>query len=359
MKTESLRTWLGLPPGPWPPDDRTLLGMPAGPTTAIDVETRAMAQMDKLRPYQLTSPDVVTEGMNRLAQAMIALSDEANRRASVGGILGPATPKRFAPPLSKPAPKRDDAADLILDADQLNPAPQSSAATNHPGLEPEVMDAEVLDAEVLDAEVLGQPDIPLIRTDAPRANPRPKSVAVPAIVVQAPPGATYNPAERRKGYHDLVSLRKLVLAWEKLQPYVASPSEPLDTPAAIFGYLQAAQDCRERLMNRRHLRLWFTKHGRIVLGVIRNPVGMTVLRELQPKQRKRLALDWAHATAALYGYREGLREELRSTRPKSYSRKLLRELRFWMRDNPEWLLGCAAAVVLGIGLIRTILKPSS
>ena len=85
MDAGLLRTWLGLPPGPWPPGDREILGLADGPADPATVELRALAQMDRLRPHQLRYPELVTEGMNRLAQAMIALT--------AGGDTGTAPPK--------------------------------------------------------------------------------------------------------------------------------------------------------------------------------------------------------------------------------------------------------------------------
>ena len=74
MNTALILPGLNLPPGPWPPEERALLGLPAGPVDPIRAETNALARMELLRPHQLKHPEVVTEGMNRLAQALIALT---------------------------------------------------------------------------------------------------------------------------------------------------------------------------------------------------------------------------------------------------------------------------------------------
>jgi hypothetical protein len=66
----------------------------------MEVETRALAQMERLRPHQLVQADLVTEGMNRLAQALISLTDEVNRSS---------TPVKAEASLSE----------LVLDADRL------------------------------------------------------------------------------------------------------------------------------------------------------------------------------------------------------------------------------------------------
>ncbi len=76
MDPALLRTWLGLPPGaPWPPDPHALLGLPPGPVAPADAEARALDRMDRLRPHQLLHPELVTEGMTRLAQALITFTE--------------------------------------------------------------------------------------------------------------------------------------------------------------------------------------------------------------------------------------------------------------------------------------------
>ena len=82
MDTNLLCSWLGLPPGPWPPGDRALLGLPDGPADAADAERRALALMARLRPHQLVHPELVTEGMNRLAQALLAVTATASARTN-------------------------------------------------------------------------------------------------------------------------------------------------------------------------------------------------------------------------------------------------------------------------------------
>ncbi|HEY8504987.1 MAG TPA: hypothetical protein VIL46_10420, partial [Gemmataceae bacterium] len=80
MKLDLLRDWLKLPPGPWPPDHFTLLGLPRGGGDIDQVEQSALERMELLRRYQIRHPEEVTEGMNRLARAMICLTDPAARR---------------------------------------------------------------------------------------------------------------------------------------------------------------------------------------------------------------------------------------------------------------------------------------
>ncbi|MCS7271004.1 MAG: hypothetical protein NZ703_07960 [Gemmataceae bacterium] len=87
-----LRQWLHLEPdGPWPPSTADLLGLTPAEAAAPQtlgwtvLEARVLERMDWLRPYQLKYPELVTEGMNRLAQALL---------------------EALAPPQPSPAPPR-------------------------------------------------------------------------------------------------------------------------------------------------------------------------------------------------------------------------------------------------------------
>src|SRR5262245_25493538 len=128
-----LRSWLGLVPGPWPPDHYTLLGLAPGPTNSASIEQVVLARMDSLRPHQLLHPDLVTEGMNRLAQALICLTDSAARAAydaeqAFASKPAPAAGSTEAPkPLVSPEP---DPAPLPLLFDEPampEPAPPDTA----------------------------------------------------------------------------------------------------------------------------------------------------------------------------------------------------------------------------------------
>lgn len=76
MDVALLKDWLGLPESSgWPPDPHVLLGLPPGPADPAAAESRALDRMDTLRAYQLLHPELVTEGMTRLAQALITVTD--------------------------------------------------------------------------------------------------------------------------------------------------------------------------------------------------------------------------------------------------------------------------------------------
>src|SRR5436309_2744743 len=77
---------LGVSPDRWPPDHYALLGLPVGEVDAAAVEERVLARMERLRKYQLAQPDAVTDAMNRLAQALVCLSDPVTKQAYDAGL---------------------------------------------------------------------------------------------------------------------------------------------------------------------------------------------------------------------------------------------------------------------------------
>ncbi len=335
MNTGLLREWLSLPAGDWPPDDRAILGLAPGPLTAVDVETRALAQMERLRPHQLKHADLVTEGMNRLAQALIALTDEANRATR---------------PAAKPA---DDLADLVLDADRLPGAKPATTSTASVVLEAEVVSA----APKMADRVARKPRKPRAPKAKPKPAPKPAAPAEPPVSVPeaepVPPGTIYRPEERRKGYAELVALRRLLGNWERLQPYFAAPSEPLATPSAVFGFVDSVRECRRSVAVDGDL-AWFGEHGQLVLALVRNPLALPIFRELLRGQRQELATDWARTTARLRACYRGLRSELKATKPKRKWGATLRDAERWLRANPEWLMGLLLLVAVVLAFVRTV-----
>src|SRR5262245_11104319 len=82
MNQDILCSWLGLPKSSWPPDPWTLLGLPQGAHEPGRIEERVHDRMTKLRHYQLSFPEEATEGMNRLAEAFITVTQACMPKAA-------------------------------------------------------------------------------------------------------------------------------------------------------------------------------------------------------------------------------------------------------------------------------------
>lgn len=340
MNTDLLCEWLSLPVGNWPPDDRVLLGLPPGPLTALDVETRALAQMERLRPHQLVHADLVTEGMNRLAQALISLTDEAKRQNQ--------------PPAAKSSLKNElELDDLQLDASEISGPPKP----------PMILEAEVISTKVpkmSDRLATRQSKKAKARTQKTRRK-RKEKLEAPIDVPELepiPPGSVSVPGERRQGYAKLVALRRLLKCWEELQPYLAAPSESLETPATVFGFVDAMRSCR-RCVAVDGDRAWFEEHGQIVLALVKNPLALSIFRSLLLGQRQALATDWARSTAHLRAYYKGLRREMNSTKPRRKWGATLRGLGSAIRSNPEWIMATLLVVAIVTAFVRNVSRTSS
>jgi hypothetical protein len=348
MDTNLLRTWLGLPPGPWPPADRELLRFGLEPVSPADVELRALEQMEKLRPHQLVHPDLVTEGMNRLAQALITLTSTVapavgQRPGGGGNTLPPASPP------ARPKPRRS----------RRQPKPQTSAhegvtLTAPTGVEHDV----VFEAEPVAADKAVPPEPGVFRAPAVLTKEAIVSDEIPRPTAVAKRHKRFAiPAHRRDGFATLARLRKLLGGMEKLRPFFADPGERLVTPLRVFEYIRAVRAFRDEV-NGGGRSGWPAPHGRLVLTVVGHPLSLTVFRELVPSQRHAVAADWAMTHTELSGDYALLRRYLTETKPSRGWRRRLRKASGWLRGNPEWLLVVAASTAFVAAVVRTALWPS-
>src|SRR5262245_38468723 len=102
MSDELICTWLGLPPGTWPPDHYTLLGLPPGEADLDRIEQHVHERLERVRRYQLAHPELVGEAMNRLAQAFVCLNDPSAKALYDRTLLAP-PPGQTAEPLATAA----------------------------------------------------------------------------------------------------------------------------------------------------------------------------------------------------------------------------------------------------------------
>lgn len=307
---ELLTAWLGLPPGAWPPDHYALLGLAPGAGELDDIEARVLDRMERLRTYQLVHPDATTAGMNRLAQALVCLTDPV-ARAAYDRALG------VAPP---PFEVVDD--EPLLVAEVVGPAYEVVEDPPPPPYEvveePAAPRYEVVDEPPLEPEFV--PNEP-----------------VPAV---AP--------ERRAAYRRLAALRRATRAWEQLRPVMGTPSEALATPVAVLLFLRALNGARDALP-----RVAFALRGpgRVVAALSRAPNALHTLRILLPSQRAAVALDWRRGHDALRAARDRLRAAVRASRANR-RRRAAADLVRAVRRTPEWVLAALALAVLLAALVR-------
>jgi hypothetical protein len=317
-----------------------LLGFGLENATPDQVELRALEQMEKLRPHQLVQPDLVTEGMNRLAQALIALTATASSGPEVPADPHIATvtkPKRHRPggrharPSGRTATEEVFAAEPVLEAEPLVTGPVPPLT---PGrfLPPEQPRREPILADELPVRLSEQVLLPL--------------------------GPAADPTDHRKTYAKLVLLRRLRRGLDGLRPFFGDPGEQLLTPIRVFEYVRTVRDFR-REFSRVSGNDWPVRHGRSVLRVVNHPLGLAVFRAFIPSQRAAMAADWALAVEELEEAYRSLRAAVRESSSRRALAAGVRAARMWMRENPEWAIGLAIGVALVIAIIRSAARTAT
>jgi hypothetical protein len=339
---DRLRSWLGLPSGSWPPDHYALLDLPRGGGDVADIEARVLDRMELLRPHQLLHPELVTEGMNRLAQALVCLTDPV-ARAGYDRELGippppfevvedePLPPTEPAPPTPPP----DATVELPFEPGLLPPGealpPAYVVVESNPKLPYEVV-----------------PDEP--KSEPPRPLP-PLELQEPEFLPVEPPAPVPPaPISRRAVYRRLAALRRALRAWEHLRPVLGDPSATLATPVEVLLFVRALTEARAALPGVARVIRSPGAPGGTVAALVRLPHALHAVRVLLPAQRQMVALDWRRGDETLRRERTRLRE-LAFFRPR---RRGGRGTRLWreLRHTPEWILLVLALAALMFALVR-------
>ncbi len=325
----------------WPPDHYALLGLPRGIGDFAEIEARVLDRMELLRPHQLLHPDAVTDGMNRLAQALVCLTDPVARAGYDRG-LGIA-PSPFEVVEDEP---------LAEELWQQHEAESPTEAPFGPGLSPpgaapnphyEVVETPApLPYEVVPDDQLAEelPPAYEVVPDAP-ASPKPRPTSIPPPI----------PIKPRTLYRRLIALRRAIRAWEALRAVMGDPAESLATPVAVLRFLRALADARRAIPAVACVLSAPHTPGGIVAALVRSPHAIHTVRTLQPSQRQALARDWRRGYDALQRERNSLREHAIATRARRRA-NTGSGLFIVLRRVPELAIVALALVVLFVALIR-------
>jgi len=327
MDTRLLQSWLELPPGPWPPPPSDLLGLPIL-ADAAEAERRALKLMSRLRPHQLIHPELVTEGMNRLAQAM--LSYARTTAVVVANIL----------PMTLPL-------DPVVSLD----LPASHSVVPVPEVEP----ALVLDAEIV--EMQRAPDIQArfllhANQDVKRQAAPSATVVIPKLEARNEPYGPM-PSDRRLAYRALRTLCRLEAAWEALGPFAGAPQEATTTPGRIFALCEAHEAFLVAWKASDVHALELRVVAAITIAMFEQPTAGTILRTLTADQRFHLATDWAAGRAELAAERSAYRIALgRRGHRGMLPHPATRVLQF-VSIGPEWIALAAGLSILLLTWLRS------
>lgn len=329
MNQELLCSWLGLPKTAWPPDAWTLLGLPRDESDLSTIEECVHDRMKKLRGYQLSHPEEATEGMNRLAEAFITLTEACSKK-----------------PLEKPAPNgtaiAKDETSVIANTklDWRNePPPVRGEIASAPEvlLEDEADNADVLVAKPFAAPIaahLRKPDTAHWRELAEESDEAMRNVGtIDAVILR------------------VESTRRLLYAWEKVGRYLkANPKKT--TAKECESFAKRLQGVADALRNYPAFLGQPGKPGYRVQVLAQFRMQLATVRGMPAEQRDELLFDWDAGYQVLLLHRKFLRRRLQSLRKRTVVGRFLMAVRSLLNDHPRLTL---AGVVAGLLLIGAVM----
>src|SRR6185437_15557753 len=372
MDYDLICSWLGLPPGGWPPDHYRLLGLEPGEGNAEVIEQRVHQRLDCVRRYQMMHPEQATEAMNRLAQAFICLMEPLTKKAYdvTLGVVPPVEPTTTVPQSPRP-----ETLDWLYTqppvAFPVEPAPVRDSGTAAPfaiPTPPPLPATSVLDYAAAPPPALRLPPplppLPLPVEADPAVPPQAIPLAPPPVVV--PPSepvdsvlgaARSGPARRgiatkRALYHRIGRTRHLLRVWTDLGKYTSSPKRRLSRSADGPELVRLLDECTVLLKKFPPLLGEAGQPGYLVLALTQVDT-IKIFQSFSPHQREALARDWRAAIKLLTAHRDFLREEVRALRQRPFRQRLFLATWSLIVDQPGTVLFLLALLALNVALWRT------
>jgi hypothetical protein len=313
MNAKVLCNWLGI--ADWPPDHYSLLGLKPGQGDAARVEQLVQERLAKLRCYQLSYPEEATEGMNRLAQAFISLTEAMSRSA-------PAAQKSNGTPMRLAA--------ATMDTQQLLPVSK-------------------------DTEINWRDTPPPVRLTKDAAAPAAKAPATRpsgSVPVAAPVPEDVDPetllardsVEARRGLGTLPALierigltRAFLLAWNQAGKYLSDPAKKLTRSAEDGDLLRRLNKVFELTADFPAILGHPGQPGYRVAAMGRLQMTAEMFKMLDKNQRLELARDWHAGQRVLLAHRRYLRAQFKLVRRRGPVRRTLEAIRGALNDHPGWV----------------------
>jgi hypothetical protein len=402
MDQQLICNWLGLPGTLWPPDHYTLLGLRPGEADVDLIEQCVHERLMRIRCYQLSHPGLATEAMNRLAQAFMCLTDPKAKQAYDEGLLGK-TAAVLAIRTAVGAANPDPAA-AAGTATLTRPEPPPRAVVMGTARLPVALDPSMMDTAV------GQPKTqvdwkntpppvratqdagPVAASESPPATngnaalpaptPAPETPAaaeaptpaaetgpLPApAAAEVPVAAPADPliesarssraarrglGTRRALYDRVVWTRQLLRAWDRAGRYLAKAKRRVVRAAEVSDFTRQLTLIDELLHGFPNFvgRPGKLGYRVVVMGQLENAV--EVFNTLGLEEREALARDWTAGQTVLRTHLDFLRGEVKTLRRRNFVGRLLRPLRWALRDHSEWVLlallvaaACVAVILL-------------
>ena len=347
MNHQQICTWLGIPDATWPPDHYRLLGLEAGEPNIQRIEEQVHSRLEGVRRYQLTNPELVTEAMNRLAQAFVCLTDPAAKQAydvELRGELGaPAVAVEEAP--AGLSWLHNASEDLVPLEDEpvpavVEPVQEFGEAYHNTKLAELPLDAT-------------PPDIVI-----PEGLP-PNVAAAVATEKLDPAAAEASAAQARRGigtkrtlYFRIARTRKLLAAWDQAGKFLAHPQRRITKPAEATDLIRALGRIQTLLRGFPPVMGQAGQPGYHVVALASQTAPVPLFQTLLPSQRDALAQHWEAGKKLLTAHCQFLRQEARARRNRSKFGRGLRAATSFVVDNPEYVLFALALLAITIAIAR-------
>jgi hypothetical protein len=373
MDHDLICSWLGLPPGTWPPDHYRLLGLEAGEDNAELIEHRVHERLDTVRCYQMMHPDLATEAMNRLAQAFVCLTDPAAKK-SYDAQLGIAPPAVRVSAVETPAPPPTPPTPI-----EWLPSPELNAPAHVPMLTatvakdrtPAAVPAAppplpvVVDSGPVTPSRQPPPLPPIVEaTETPAAPPEAIPIAPP--LTSAPPlepgdpflevvqaGSARRGIGTKRGLYQRIALtRQLLRVWNALGKYLSSSKRRLSRSVDGPDLTRLLDEVVHLLRRFPPLLGEAGQPGYLVLALTAVDT-IKVFQSFSPHQREALSRDWGAGVKLLTAYRDFLRQELRARRKRPLGQRLVRASWSLLIDQPGTVLLLLALLAVNVALWRT------
>lgn len=365
MDHDLICSWLGLPPGSWPPDHYRLLGVQPGEANAELIELHVHERLDTVRCYQITHAEQATEAMNRLAQAFVCLTESSSKKAydALLGIVARSTEAQNndAPPQLPPQQRNslDWLPSPAVEAFPVAPAPAPAlvvgpATATMPPLRP----PESLPSAPLASVESGEMAAPSAALPAAIPVPTPLPTGLPLEpvdpmleVAQSGP-ALRGIATKRGLFQRVARTRRLLRLWNNLGIYISSPKRRLRRTADGAELIGLLNETTKVLKGFPPLLGEAGQPGYLVLALTQVDT-IKVFQSFSPHQREALSRDWGASLKLLTTHRDFLRQELRAMRKRPLRQRFIHAAWSLIVDQPGAVLLLLALLAVNVALWRS------
>jgi len=334
MNQEILCTWLGVPKSAWPPDPWTLLGLTRGELDLHLIEERVQERMTKLRHYQLSFPEEATEGMNRLAEAFVTLTEACSKKQAAEATASSAVKPSHEAALAKDETSVSNNTKLDW---RNQPPPVRQETASAPEL---VVKDETAPDRILVSKPFVAPAKPLRRDIDP---------VLARELAEESDEATSSLGTLEAVILRVETTRRLLQAWEKIGKLLKAPSKRTSAKESeqFAKRLVAIADVMQDYPA-------FVGHpgkpGYRVVVHARLKLPLSIVWAMTPEQRDELLFDWQAGYQVMLVHRKFLRRLFKSMRNRTTIESILHAVRAAVNDYPRLTL-IGMALILALALI--------